>query len=165
MKRLFLLRHGDTHPYHSKGDKYRCLSEKGEKEIKKLRKKYPEIFTQIDLVICSSATRTRHTLQCLEKGLRDRITICYYDSLYLASAATLLEEINLINHHFSTILIVGHNNGLSDFAKQICDQQGLAFVPFHTGEMAEFFVKAEEWGKVRMVDLQLNCLYSFQEKS
>ena len=64
-------------------------------------------------VYCSSAIRTRETLAILQEEIIFS-EITYLDDLYLASQASLLQF--LWEKDAEDIMIVGHNEGLSDLA-------------------------------------------------
>jgi len=66
----------------------------------------------IDRVLCSSATRTRQTLECT--GLTAPVD--YSDRLYGATPGTMIEEINEVVDEVSTLLVVGHEPTVSQVA-------------------------------------------------
>ncbi|WP_167108789.1 histidine phosphatase family protein [Mycobacterium sp. DL592] len=73
----------------------------------------------IELVLCSSATRTRQTLD------RTGITapVEYSDRLYGATPGTMIEEINGVPDEVSTLLVVGHEPTVSQVALGLADPQ------------------------------------------
>ncbi|MGF1649097.1 MAG: histidine phosphatase family protein [Hyphomicrobiaceae bacterium] len=70
-----------------------------------------------DLVLCSSAQRTRATFDLARRplGLGSE-HVCYLDELYHATPATLLATVRAASDPVSTLMIIGHNPGLQDFA-------------------------------------------------
>jgi phosphohistidine phosphatase len=66
----------------------------------------------IEHVLCSSATRTRQTLD------RTGITapVDYSDRLYGATPGTMIDEINQVIDDVSTLLVVGHEPTVSQVA-------------------------------------------------
>jgi phosphohistidine phosphatase len=71
----------------------------------------------IDLVLCSSATRTRQTLD------RTEITapVTYSERLYGATAGTMIDEINQVDDDVATLLVVGHEPTMSHVALGLAD--------------------------------------------
>jgi phosphohistidine phosphatase len=156
MKILLTLRHGDAIPGDVNNiDKQRPLSEKGKKELKRLRKQEPDLFQSIDLILCSSSTRTRQTLDCIMKGLPDRVMICYLDNLYDSSVDTLIQEISLVDNKFNSIMLVGHNPELTTLMNRVCEHQELPMdKSMTTGSIGEFTVKNESWQNLTVKDLK-----------
>ncbi|KWX68933.1 histidine phosphatase family protein [Mycobacterium sp. NAZ190054] len=76
---------------------------------------------QVDAVLCSTATRTRQTLE------RTGITapVRYVDRLYDATPGIVIEEINAVPSHFdgdvSTLLVIGHEPVMSSLALGLAD--------------------------------------------
>ncbi|GAY17310.1 hypothetical protein MSZK_40360 [Mycobacterium sp. shizuoka-1] len=66
----------------------------------------------IDLVLCSSATRTRQTLD--RTGIDAPVT--YSERLYGATAGTMIDEINQVADEIATLLVVGHEPTVSHVA-------------------------------------------------
>ena len=68
------------------------------------------------LVLCSTAERTRETLDLVLPGLARRPQIRYDRSLYLAEWPALLAEIRAVADETSPLMVVGHNPGLEQLA-------------------------------------------------
>ena len=66
----------------------------------------------IEHVLCSSATRTRQTLN--RTGIV--APVCYSERLYGAAPGTMLEEINQVLDDVRTLLVVGHEPTVSQVA-------------------------------------------------
>lgn len=66
-------------------------------------------------VLVSAAKRTRMTLKTMDK-LLEKKTVHYDNALYLASLATLKKQLENQNDNIENLLLIGHNDGLSDFA-------------------------------------------------
>jgi phosphohistidine phosphatase len=156
MKILLTLRHGDAIPGDANNiDKQRPLSEKGKKELKRLRKQESDLFQSIDLILCSSSVRTRQTLDCIMKGLPDRVMICYLDNLYNSSIDTIIQEVNLVDDKFKSIMLIGHNPELTTLMNDVCGYQELPMnKSMTTGSISEFTVKNESWQKLTVKDLK-----------
>lgn len=153
MKRLFILRHADSIP--GTNDKIRPLSKEGHKELKRLISKEPDLFKTIDIVLCSSSTRTRETLAEVNNCLRDRVMVNYIDALYHALPEIILEELRFVDDKFTTILVIAHNPGVTEFMRRVCEQQGEPMdKSMKTGSLAEFTVEGESWHALRYTNLK-----------
>jgi phosphohistidine phosphatase len=87
-----------------------------------------------DLVLCSSATRTRQTLQLLELGAGAQVR--FEDELYGAGAAGLLAQLRAVPATVGTVLLIGHNPGIEDLTRML-DRDGLTSVQkFPTAALA-----------------------------
>lgn len=74
----------------------------------------------IDRVLCSSATRTRQTLD------RTRIDapVTYSERLYGATPGTMIDEINRVGDEVCTLLVVGHEPTVSSVALGLAEPDG-----------------------------------------
>lgn len=76
----------------------------------------------VDAVLCSTATRTRQTLE------RTGITapVQYVDRIYDATPGIVIEEINAVPSRFgdavSTLLVIGHEPVMSSLALSLADE-------------------------------------------
>lgn len=100
-----------------------------------------------DLVLCSTARRTRQTLSLLAETLGWTGTLRHEDSLYLASARSLLHMLRTVDGA-SSVLLVGHNPGLQELAMDLADRPAdrtrLA-AKFPTAALAEYAVDGGDW--------------------
>lgn len=65
-----------------------------------------------DLVLCSTAVRTRQTFDLASAELKSAPKIKYEDALYLADPFLLLERLRRAPRTVKHLMIVGHNPGL-----------------------------------------------------
>jgi phosphohistidine phosphatase len=72
-----------------------------------------------DLVLCSTATRTRETLDLVRPRIGADVAVVFDDRLYLAEAPTLLERVRATDDSVGTLLVVGHNPGLEELAGRL----------------------------------------------
>ena len=70
-----------------------------------------------DLILCSSALRTRQTIDAVRKK-NPFIEIEYDDNLYLSEVFTIDYLISEVANEVETLLICGHNPGLTEFLNQ-----------------------------------------------
>ena len=69
-----------------------------------------------DLVLCSTARRTRDTLQLVLPELKTEPKIVYEDGLYHGTAQEMLDLLHEVAAPASQVLLVGHNPELQSFA-------------------------------------------------
>src|SRR4029079_5755701 len=110
MLTLFLLRHAKSswsNP--SLPDRERPLATRGVTDAPMMGKAMTERGIDPDLVLCSSARRTRDTLALVLPELRVEPKVVYEDRLYHPRAAELLQRVREIPPGSSRVMIVGHN--------------------------------------------------------
>lgn len=69
----------------------------------------------VDLILCSSARRTRETLDLIAPFLRPRPSVVFEDGLYHAEAPLLLRRVRALGP-VRHALVIGHNPGLHELA-------------------------------------------------
>jgi phosphohistidine phosphatase len=96
-----------------------------------------------DLVLCSSAVRTRQTLEGL--ALPKRVEVVIEERLYGATAGSLLTRIRQVPPGHRTVLVIAHNPGIEDLAR-VLDSNGLTGVEkFPTAAMAVLRFAIDGW--------------------
>ena len=68
------------------------------------------------LVLCSSSTRTRETLERVSAGFSRPVEALIEDGLYVATAAELLARLRTVDGAIASVLLVGHNPALQELA-------------------------------------------------
>ena len=106
MRTLYLLRHAQADMSFNKKDSERPLTEHGYKQARQIS----QYLKEIDFALCSSAVRTRETLETLIEHGETPNKIKFTHDLYNANAEKILEEIRDINAQ--NLLIVAHNPGI-----------------------------------------------------
>jgi phosphohistidine phosphatase len=164
--RLLLLRHAKSDWGTDADDHDRPLSSRG-------RKAGPEIAGYMrtagylpELVLCSTAQRTRETLDLLLPAWKQKPTIRYERALYLAEWPQLLAALTKAPGHVSPLLLVGHNPGIEQLAVALATEpesgeertrmQSIA-QKFPTGALAVLEFEIRTWralkpGTGRIVD-------------
>ena len=70
-----------------------------------------------DLIVCSTAVRTRQTLDLVQSAVLTAGTVIELrDELYLAEAADLIEGIHAVDDRFGHVMVIGHDPGLHEAA-------------------------------------------------
>lgn len=118
---VHLLRHAKTMQHSPTGKDYdRELLPRGYEQIEALKQFFKANPIAPAHILCSSAVRTRQTLAQLQTLWPDA-HILYQDELYLAGKQDILSAICAL-HSPDEILVVGHNEGLSELAIYFTDE-------------------------------------------
>lgn len=120
MKQLILLRHGKAAPADQGGDHKRPLAAKGRADCPLIGAKLKQLGVRPEIVLVSTALRTRETYD-LVAGPAGLKPADYEDELYLASTMVLLRRLKKAPPRTNSVLIIGHNPGLSDLARKLSD--------------------------------------------
>ena len=67
-----------------------------------------------DLVLCSTSTRTRETLQRIATALDPDVPVLFERALYGASADSLLRRLRAVGDDASSVLLIAHSSGIED---------------------------------------------------
>jgi phosphohistidine phosphatase len=113
-KQLILLRHAKSVSQFTSSDFNRTLNEKGRKDAPEVAKAFKLLGIQPDIILCSTAIRTKETLSLFNLDA----PVQYLDNLYHASASEMFDII-LENKNYQTIMVVGHNFGITNLANQL----------------------------------------------
>ena len=118
MKTLLLVRHAKAAPAGpTQTDHARALEDEGVTDAGKLAHYLRSKAIVPDQILVSSANRTQSTAQILMTAFdRPDIDVVVSDELYLASAEFLADVVTNVSDQIDTLMIVGHNPGLSEFA-------------------------------------------------
>lgn len=116
MHRLHLLRHAKSGRDDAVEDHQRRLSRRGRDDARAVGETLPAVLDGLDLVLCSSALRTRETAELALAGFAPCPRILFEDGLYLAGPGALLKRLMLLDESDGTVLVIGHNPGLHELA-------------------------------------------------
>jgi phosphohistidine phosphatase len=117
MRTLYLLRHAKSSwSDRTLVDEQRPLAPRGRRDAKRIAEHLVRLGVRPDLILCSSAERTRQTLEPLRAVLGATSMLSLEAELYGASSEELLERIRLVSEEVSSVMLIGHNPGLQDLA-------------------------------------------------
>ena len=134
-RRLYLLRHAKSSwDDPSQPDHQRELADRGRQAVKVLRHYVEQQGIEPELILCSSARRTRDTLDGVLPG-RDAVI---EDELYVAGPGRLLERLREIDNGTGSVMVIGHNPALQMLTLNLAG-----------GESAERPSRAEGLGEIR----------------
>lgn len=109
MRTLLLLRHAKSDYPSGVGDHERPLAPRGIREAALAGQWLRAAAPAVDAVLCSTATRTRLTLE--RTGIDAPVQ--FVDRLYDATPGIVLAEINAVDDAVSTLLVIGHEPVMS----------------------------------------------------
>ena len=137
-KKLLIVRHAkaEDHSFHI-NDYNRNLIQKGRDKAKKIAQQIKNHWIAPNdniMVISSSENRAIQTAKLFSEILDYPTEKIYQtDTIYEAHFLNILKEINKIPNNINTLLVFGHNPGLSYLTNYICDSN----ISLNTAEVAE----------------------------
>jgi phosphohistidine phosphatase len=159
MHRLYLLRHAKSSwADPTLLDRERPLAPRGRRDGKRIAKHLARLRIQPELVLCSTAERTRETLELVRPAFGTTGTVMFEDELYAASSNELLERIHIVREHVASVMLIGHNPGLQDLALVLAcagaDLERLA-AKFPTAALATLTLANTAWSELSEADALL----------
>jgi phosphohistidine phosphatase len=154
MKRLYLLRHTKSSwKEDDLSDHERPLAPRGRRAAPPVGVYLRDHAILPDLVLASSARRTRETWELVSLMLPRPPRVHYDDKLYLATAEELLARLRQVDDDVASLLVVGHNPGLQEFAERLFgDGDSAAFAKLHskfpTGGLALYQLDIKRWNEL-----------------
>jgi phosphohistidine phosphatase len=71
------------------------------------------------LVLCSSSTRTRQTLEGVSAGFSCPVEALIEHGLYGATATELLERLRVVDGSVASVMLIGHNPAIQELATNL----------------------------------------------
>lgn len=118
MKTLTLVRHAKSSWSDATlSDRQRPLNKRGKRDAPVMGRRIVEHRIRPSLIISSPATRAWTTAKIIAQELSYPLEFMQReDSLYLASLDNFLDVLVAQDTEFNSIMVVGHNPGMTDFA-------------------------------------------------
>lgn len=117
---LILLRHAKSDYPHGVADHDRPLAPRGTREAGLAGDWVRANLPDVDAVLCSTATRTRETLD--RTGIDAPVR--YVERLYESTPGRVLDEINSVGEDVATLLVIGHEPTMSQLALGLAGVRG-----------------------------------------
>ena len=142
VKTLHLLRHAKSSWKHPElADHDRPLSKRGRRAADAMARRFAELGTP-DLVLCSTALRTRQTLERVSAGL-EPAKIMLEPAIYGGGSRQLMNLLAQLPESAGTVLVIGHNPTLHQLALALATARSIRRLPardekFPTGALATF---------------------------
>ena len=161
-KRLFLLRHATAMPNSEEGDKGRHLAPKGKEEAVALGVTMAKKGYCPDVVLCSSAVRTKQTLEGVQENLSIGNT-SFHDILYNGGTGDYLYEIQNVDDSHNSILMVAHNPCIYELAILLAAQGHESVLQrlsegYKPGSLSVIHCKADKWADIQPAENELVSL-------
>ncbi|RUW87392.1 histidine phosphatase family protein [Mesorhizobium sp. M8A.F.Ca.ET.059.01.1.1] len=163
MKQLLLLRHAKSSWDDRDLDDFdRPLAERGLKAARLIGRELAARDWLPDLALVSPALRTRDTWRLVAAELPVHPRVAFAQPLYEASAADILSQVRKADPSSRCLVVLGHNPGLEDLAKQLAGPRSEAKArrrldeKFPTAALARFVLE-DDWSGLSSARLT-HCL-------
>ncbi|MCI0466780.1 MAG: histidine phosphatase family protein [Beijerinckiaceae bacterium] len=124
MSRLLLVRHAEAAAHSPAGDSDRPLTPQGTADAARMGNYLRQSCLLPGRALASPALRARATLDAILRELPRKPASCELDaSLYYADAGIFLEVLARTEDAVETLLIVGHNPGVWQFARFLVNKE------------------------------------------
>jgi phosphohistidine phosphatase len=117
---LVLVRHGKSSWDYDVDDHERPLSGRGRRDAEALGRFLSQRSMSVDLVLCSTAMRTKQTWDYAKAGGAAAGEIQYLREIYHAWVPELLTMIREVPDEIHTLLVLGHAPGIPDLVEHLC---------------------------------------------
>ncbi|WP_425613481.1 histidine phosphatase family protein [Anatilimnocola sp. NA78] len=145
MKTLLLLRHAKSSWKDSDLDDHdRPLNKRGKRDAPRMGQLLLDENLLPDLIVCSSAKRTRRTAELVSEtsGYRGETRIT--GDVYEAWADRLLTTIQAFPAEASRVLLIGHNPGLEELLEAVTGN----YRPLSTAALAWLEFPVDDWREI-----------------
>jgi phosphohistidine phosphatase len=157
VKTILLLRHAKS-AWSQPGldDHDRPLNKRGERAAETMAEYIVHNAPRPDLILCSTAVRTRQTLAPLIHRLATPAPpIALEKGLYLASEPALLARLQAVGDEARTVLLIGHNEGIGELASALAGTGSPSVLTrlhekFPTGALAMLRVPDGSWQSLKV---------------
>ncbi|MGH1456643.1 MAG: SixA phosphatase family protein [Alphaproteobacteria bacterium] len=152
-KKLFLLRHAQATSSSSSSDKDRSLTPQGKDDAKALGVEMQKKGFIPDLILCSSALRTKQTLEGLQHSLGVE-NVEYQDILYNGSTGDYLYQIQQVDDAYNNILFIAHNPSIYELVILLGGMGNDSVMQrlsegYQPATLSVIDVKAEHWADIQ----------------
>ena len=147
-RRLYLLRHAKSSWKHPElADHDRPLAGRGRRAAAALADHMAAERILPELVLCSTARRTRETYARIEAVLADA-PVRYEPQLYGATGDDLLERVRAVPDQVTTVMLIGHNPAIEElafFLARPSPERDELHAKFPTGALATLELGGSHW--------------------
>ena len=143
MKTIILFRHGKSDwNAHFEDDHSRPMNKRGINAAKKMGKYLADIKEIPELLISSTAHRTRKTIELAAQSGNWKSECIFESSIYGGSPNVLIEIIKNLDEKFNSVCLIGHEPNFSSFISKSCNEK---FHRFPTASMAKIVYNKDRW--------------------
>jgi phosphohistidine phosphatase len=160
MRTLYLLRHAKSSwddPAPSDHD--RPLAPGGRRAAELVAEHLLRKRIRPSLVLCSSARRTRETLDGIAPALGEDVEVVVEPGLYAAPRRDLLERLHAVPGSVDSALVIGHNPAIQDLALELAgsgDELDQLAVKYPTAALATLAFEGD-WRELGVGDAELRA--------
>jgi phosphohistidine phosphatase len=129
----------------------RPLNDRGKEEAPAMGKKLKKLGIAADLIIASSAKRTKQTAKRIAEEVGyDTDNIKWEEKLYHCIPSVFEEIICDLSDKVKTVFIVAHNPGITSFVNQLSPEFSTDNMP--TCGMVGAYAETDEWSNFSMAE-------------
>lgn len=137
MKTLILLRHSKSSWDDPRmADIDRPLNQRGYRESREIAQYIKEKAYKPDIILCSTAKRTRESLKAVIEAINYQGKVEYLDSIYESTWTNLRDEVQKRGEDI--VMLVGHSPGIEDYLSNILGE----YTPMKTSQLAVVSVES-----------------------
>jgi len=162
LKKLYIIRHAKSGwDEDIVSDFDRSLNSRGKRDAPLMGHILNDKGIKPELIISSSAKRAKMTAEIFADivGYK-RADILFEEGLYLASMDKIIKVLSKIDSKISSIFIIAHNPGLTDFVNLFCDKK-IDNLP--TTGIFSTELDISNWGKLQYSSGN-NCEFDYPKK-
>lgn len=154
MKTLFLLRHAKSSwDFPKLRDFERPLARRGEREAPIMGGRFLERESSVDCIVSSPAVRARSTAILMAEAIGFPVEdVISNPDLYFCGTAMYLKAASLVDDDYDSVMLVGHNPTITDFANEMADAD-IANIP--TCGLVELSLPIDRWSEISRGDSTL----------
>jgi phosphohistidine phosphatase len=142
MKTLLLMRHAKSSwKSDAQNDHDRPLNKRGYQDSPKILKYLQQENLLPEMVISSTATRTRETWKHMQQAISNIVPIQYSKSLYHGALTDIQNQVVLLGSGYNRIMVLGHNPGWENAVKTLCDTS----IEMTTANVVILTIEEETW--------------------
>ncbi|MCH2395689.1 MULTISPECIES: SixA phosphatase family protein [Oceanibaculum] len=166
MKTLYLLRHAKS-SWDDPGlkDEERPLNERGFRAATVMGLYFAQCGYRPDAILCSTARRALETLDQVRPRLAGKPALTIDKAIYRADSKSLLEMVRALPEDTGSVLVVGHNPALEEFALSLAgsgakDARERMEQKYPTCALAVFSLPKQPWAEIDWKNAELRSFTS-----
>ena len=145
VRTIYLLRHAQAASSYEYEDSERPLTALGKEQAAAIGAHFDEAGYKPDKILCSSATRTRETLENLKLDT-SKTSVNIEPRLYNADERMLGQFIASLDDDVNSVLVIGHNPGLFHAAYSFSkDSDDCAVFSYDLAMLCVFETELDSW--------------------
>lgn len=141
-------------------DHDRPLNSRGRRDAPRMARWLESVGLVPDRILSSTAQRTRETVSLMSQAWTNSPHTMFRESLYLATAETMLQSISQQGRDASRLMVLAHNPGIAHLVSHLSDQ----FVDMPTAAIAIFQLEKMAWNRIRP-DQTMNLVHYMRPKA